>query len=261
MIRLLQIELNKLRSYRAFWVLTIMYFVGLAGTLLSIQGIFNSLLGDDVPAAMLDRWDFYSLPDGWHYMSWIATLFNYLLPVVMVIVVSAEFTNKTVRQNIINGMSRAEWMSGKLLLVAFLAFLSTAVVFLSTLFMGLLHSDMSDGVALFAQTGYILGYFIATSGYLIVAMLLSILIRNTGVVIGVMSIYSLFLEKVISLPFPKEMRNYFPLSSMDNLVSMPFTLTGTTDQAVLPIPYLICALLYIALFSGLSYLILQKRDL
>ena len=263
MIRLLTIELNKLRTYRAFWVLTIMYFVGLAGTLLSIQGVFNALLDENAPPVMKGglSWDFYSLPEGWHYMSWIASLFNFLLPVVIVIVVSAEFTNKTVRQNIINGMSRSEWMTGKLLLIGFISFLSTAVVFLVTLLMGLVHSDLSIGAELFSKSGYLLGYFIQTAGYLMLATLLSILIRNTGVVIGIMSIYSLFLEKVISLPLPREMRDYFPLSSMNNLVSLPFDLTPNADDPVLPIPFLVCALLYIGLFAGIGYWILKRRDL
>jgi ABC-type transport system involved in multi-copper enzyme maturation permease subunit len=264
MIRLLQIELNKLRMYRAFWVLTIMYFVGLAGTLLSIQGVFNALLDENVPPYMRGglAWDFYSLPGGWHYMSWIASLFNFLLPVIIVIVVSAEFTNKTVRQNIINGMSRMEWMTGKLLLIGFISLLSTAVLFIVTVFMGLIHSDMSQGIELFSQTGYLIGYFIQTAGYLMVATLLSILIRNTGVIIGIMSIYSLFLEKVISLPFPREMRDYFPLASMNNLVRIPFDeLINGADQAVLPVPFLICALLYIVLFAGIGYWLLNRRDL
>jgi hypothetical protein len=116
-------------------------------------------------------------------------------------------------------------------------------------------------VELFAQSGYILGYFIQTFGYLVVAMLLSIVIRNTGVVIGIMSIYSLFLERVLSLTVPEDFRDFFPLASMDKLVTLPFTLTGTADDPVLPPAYLICALLYIGLFSGLGYYILHRRDL
>ncbi len=265
MIRLLQIELNKLRTYRAFWVLTIMYFVGLAGTLLSIQGIFNAFLDENVPSAMQNGlnmgWDFYSLPDGWHYMSYIASLFNFLLPIVVVIIVSAEFTYKTVRQNVITGMSRMEWMTGKLILMTFFALASTLLLFLITLGLGLAHSDLSEGTKLFAQSGFILGYFIQTTGYLIFAMLLSIIIRNTGVVIGIMMIYSLFLERVMYAFLPDGAERFFPLRAFTNLVGLPFDLTSSGPAVALPLPELAIALGYIALFAGLGFWILKRRDL
>lgn len=263
MIRLLKIELNKLRTYRAFWVLTIMYFVGLAGTLLSIQGIFNAFLDDNVPSAMQGgmRWDFYSLPDGWHYMSWIASLFNYLLPIVVVIIVSAEFTYKTVRQNIITGMSRVEWMAGKLILMTFFALASTLVLLVITVGLGLFNSELSDGTKLLAQSGYILGYFIQTTGYLIFAMLLSIIIRNTGVVIGIMMIYSLFLERVLYAFLPDGWERFFPLRAFSNLVAMPFDLRNLGPTVALPIPELVIALAYIGLFAGMGFWILKRRDL
>jgi ABC-2 type transport system permease protein len=263
MIRLLQIELNKLRTYRAFWVLTILYFVGLAGTLLSIQGIFNAFLDENVPAVMQNgmRWDFYSLPDGWHYMSWIASLFNFLLPIVVVIIVSAEFSYKTVRQNVITGMSRAEWMTGKLILMAFLALVSTLVLFLITLMLGLTHSEFSDSVNLFSQVGYILGYFIQTTGYLLFAMLLSIIIRNTGVVIGIMMIYSLFLERVIYNFLPDGAQSFFPLRAFSDLVSLPFEMLTDGGAAVLPLQATLVSLAYIGIFAGIGYWILKRRDL
>lgn len=262
MIRLLSIELNKLRSYRAFWVLTILYFVGLAGTLMSIQGVFNTFLDDNVPPVMRGGfgWDFYGLPEGWHYMSWVASLFNYLLPTVVIIIVSAEFTYKTVRQNVINGLSRAEWMTGKLLLMGFFALASTLVLFIISLTFGLFNSELSDGAALFSQVGYVLGYFIQTSGYLILAMLLSIIIRNTGVTIGIMTIYALFLELVIEYRFPEEFRCYFPLRAFSNLVMNPFS-RDVISAPVLDPRDLIVSLFYIGLFAGIGYWLLKKRDL
>lgn len=266
MIHLLRIELNKLRSFRAFWILTGMYFLGLGGMLLSIQGVFNTLFDEHIPPPMQsafgDLWDFYSLPDGWHKMSWIASLFNYLLPIVVIIIVSSEFSYKTVRQNIINGMSRAQWMTGKLLLMAFFALASTMVLFLITLFMGLFHSDLGEGAQLFSQMGYILGYFIQTTGYLTLAMLLSILIRNTGVTIGIMTLYSFFLELVIEYRFDESVRGFFPLRAFSNLVKNPILEQAETFHPVVLNPQdLIVSLGYIGLFATLGFWVLKKRDL
>ncbi len=262
MIRLLQIELNKLRSYRAFWVLIILYFVGLAGTLLSIQGIFNSFLDDNVPSQMAAgaRWDFYSLPDGWHWLSWIGSFFNLLLPIVVVIIVSAEFSYKTVRQNVITGMSREEWMSGKLILMGFLALMSTLVVVLITLLLGMLHTDLSLGLKMFSKVSFVLGYLLQTSGYLLLAMLMSIIIRNTGVTIGILTVYSLFLERVMYAFLPDGFEGFFPLRAMNDMLPLPIDLLGT-GTGVLPILPTIISLIYIGLFSGAGYLILKRRDL
>ncbi|MFM2377084.1 MAG: hypothetical protein RLZZ165_2181 [Bacteroidota bacterium] len=263
MIRLLSIELNKLRSYRAFWILTTLYFVGLAGTLMTIQGVFNTFLDDNVPPVMRGgfRWDFYGLPDGWHYMSWVASLFNYLLPMVVIIIVSSEFTYKTVRQNVINGLSRQEWMTGKLLLMGFFALASTLVLFLVALTFGLAHSDWKEGLGLFSQVGYVAGYFVQTCGYLILAMLLSIIIRNTGVTIGVMAIYSLFLELVIEFRFPEEFRGFFPLRAFSNLVLNPFSRTAIGGAGAFDVQAWLVSLAYMGLFAGIGYWLLQKRDL
>lgn len=269
MIRLLKIELNKLRSFRAFWILTGMYFVALAGTLLSIQGVFNTLLDNNVPNVMQAglRWDFYSLPDGWHYMTWVSSLFNWLLPTIVIILVCAEFNYKTARQNIINGMGRAEWMAGKLVLMGFFALASTTMVVLCTVFMGMINSDLSKGLDLFLQTGYVLGYFVQTTGYLILAMLLSIIIRHTGITIGIMTIYSLFLELVVEqisihqFGMPKSWTVAFPLRAFSNLVMNPFSELTSGPLPVIDPTSWIVSLLYIGLFAGIGFWILKKRDL
>jgi ABC-2 type transport system permease protein len=262
MIRLLSIELNKLRGYRAFWILTILYFVGLAGTLLSIQGVFDTFIDENVPgpAGAFFARGFYNLPDGWHLMTWIASIFNLLLPTVVIIVVCAEFGLKTVRQNVINGMSRAQWMAGKLVLMAFFALASTLVVGLITLILGLFNSDLSDFGALFSQFGYVIGYFIQTTGYLLLATLLSILIRNTGVTIGIMTIYSLFLELVIENRLPEDYGDFLPLRAFSNLVMFPFSDSNPFGTAI-ALQDLIVSLGYIGLFAGIGFWILKRRDL
>ena len=90
---------------------------------------------------------------------------------------------------------------------------------------------------------------------------LSIIIRNTGVTMGIMTIYSLFLELVLEYRFPAEFRSFFPLRAFSNLTMNPFSRITTFDGPVLNPQDLIVSLLYIGLFAGIGYWILKKRDL
>lgn len=257
MIRLLSIELNKLRTYRAFWILSGLYFAGLAGCLLSIEGIMNSI-------SHVKIFSFTSFPDVWHAFTYIAGFFHYILAVIVIILICSEFNFKTVRQNIISGMSRGEWLAGKILLMAFFALASTLVVALCSLLLGLVSSSSFEMGMMMDKAHFILAYFVQTVGYLVFSILVGMLVRNTGIAIGIFSIYTWILEKVLVYYLPEDIGNFMPFEAFGNTIKLPFL-----DALPLGMPVqsgpdylaLSVSVFYIGLFSGLCYLFLTKRDL
>jgi ABC-2 type transport system permease protein len=257
MKRLLSIELNKLRNYRAFWILSALYFLGVAGCLLSIQGIMNTL-------SRVSLFSFNSFPDVWHYFTYIAGFFHYILAVIVIILICSEFNFKTVRQNIISGMSRAEWLVGKILLMFFFALASTMVVGLCCLMMGFSNSSASQIGIMMTKAHFILAYFIQLVGYLLFAMLLSMLIRNTGIVIGIYSIYTWILEKVLAYYLGDDIGQFLPFQAFGKMIRIPFLDAipmGIPPQTGPDLLAISVSCFYVALFGGLCYWFLAKRDL
>jgi hypothetical protein len=186
------------------------------------------------------------------------------LAVIVIILICSEFNFKTVRQNVISGMSRGEWLAGKILLMMFFALASTIVVFLCSMIMGLTHSSSFEMEMMMDQAHFILAYFIQTVGYLVFSILVGMLIRNTGIAIGIFSIYTWIIEKVIVFYLPDEVGNFLPFEAFANTIKLPFLDAlplGMTAQTGPDYLALGVSVFYIGLFTGLCYLFLSKRDL
>lgn len=263
MKRLLQIELLKLRGYRAFWILIILYAVSMAGTLLGLEAIMNSLFQDEGPgpAGALFHWDINSFPEVWEYMSWIGGFFTYILLIVVVFLVSSEFTYKTMRQNVINGLSRMEFLAGKFLLIGVLALGCTLIVALISMTLGLTSSGFVSPTKMFGHAQVMLGYFIQTLGFLMIAFWVTLIVKRSGITIGILFLYVWFLENIFRI-FWDDYIHFFPVGSMNRLTPNPFLQILNPAEAESPVllNYGV-ALLYILLFAWLSARYLRNKDI
>jgi ABC-2 type transport system permease protein len=262
MKRLLEIELLKLRGYRAFWVLMIVYVAALMLTLVGVEPMLDSMTSGAVGAARIfQTFDVNSFPDVWQYNSYMASIFTYILVIIVVFLVSSEFTYKTMRQNVINGLSRMEFLFGKFLLIGVLALGCTLVVFVVSLILGLISGGFEAG-EMFERIGFLGGYFIQTVGYLVITFWVTLLLKRSGITIGLLFLYFWFIENVICAFTPDEIDRFFPLKSLNLLCRNPFAtlLDGLTPEPFDPIQAVI-GLVYIALFGFLSALYLKNRDI
>jgi ABC-2 type transport system permease protein len=265
MKRLLSIELNKLRKYRAFWLLTGLFYFAIAVLLLTIEGVLNRFMDDELPPTMdmFGRWALYDFPDSWHYLTYMASWFHYLLAVIVVITICGEFNYKTIRQNIINGMSRADWVAGKVILLSTFALGATALIFLIGMVLGLIRGGYDAG-DIFVQMPFLMAYFLQLMGYLCLAMLAGILIRNTGIAIGVFMIYAGFGERIIWYFLPDSVDQFLPMASFDyclpNLLGgqemNPMAIQSSLD----PLP-VVMTVVYIVGLIGLGYWLIKRKDL
>ncbi|MEM7040083.1 MAG: ABC transporter permease, partial [Bacteroidota bacterium] len=188
MIRLLRIEFFKLRNFRAFWILIAMYTLGLTLTLLLFEVILNNFFSQMAPG-LGQVWDIYSFPGVWQFETWFAGFFHYILSVIIIILICNEFGFKTIRQNVINGMSRLEFLMGKLLLIAALALVSTLVVFTISMIQGLTHSSSGEMDMMFRSFSFVPAFFLQAVSYMLLAFVIGILVRRTGIAIGITLIY------------------------------------------------------------------------
>lgn len=234
MIRLISIEWLKLKNYKAFWVMFALYFVGLfvicsSGMLLLEYFKNQGVSFKDIDPTIIPLYDF---PDVWQNMVYVATYFKLFLAFIIIISVTNEINFRTLRQNIIDGLSKKEFLVSKLILIVILAALATLFLFLLGLVMGGIYSSTVNLKDIFSKLEFFPAYFLEVCTFLSLAFLLSILIKKTGFVIVLLFMYTLILEPIGVLILEESsfltdnidwMLPYMPIKALNNLISFPFT--------------------------------------
>lgn len=263
-IKLLRIEFRKQLTASGFWILLALHSL----VLILIANNLNGFLGNmnfainDIPDIDLSLKPILQFPDVWQNLTYIAGYFKIILALVVITSVSNEFTYATLRQNIIDGMSRKEWIFSKIGLAKLLALYSTLLVLALGLLLGLSQGKTVEVSEVLLRLDFVVAYFVELLTYFIYALFLALLLRKTGVSVILLLVYDFILEPILSWSFPESIRNFLPMNAIDNLNKFPFTkYVGGEVASVVSLEQLVWALGYGVLFAFLSYLILNKRDL
>lgn len=264
MLKLLRIELRKQVTSSGFWIL-----IGLHVGVVSLTSInFNSFLDNanlmvkNLPDIDLSLKPILQFPDIWQNLTYISGYFKIILALIVVTSVCSEFTYSTARQNIIDGLSRREWLFSKLGLAKILALGSTLLVFIIALTLGFQQGVPVDLSEIFTRIDFVLAYFIELTVYFVYALFLALIIKRTGLSIIILIVYDFILEPIISWSLPEKVRDFLPMNAIDNLNQFPFTkYVGNETISVVSLEQVVWAIVYGLLFTGLSYLVLNKRDL
>jgi ABC-2 type transport system permease protein len=252
MLSLLKIEWLKLKNYRTFWILSVLYLVSIFGVNYIVyrvqQNIYEAKEGQGMAQMVLGRPP-YEFPEVWHNASYWSSWLLFLPGLLMIITVTNEYSFKTHRQNIIDGWSRKEFITVKIAQALIWAFISTLTVFITAMLFGL-QGESSIDFDKFYYLGY---YFIQALSYSMVGLLFAVLFRRGGLAIGVFILYLLVLENLIALLLNRYMNfsgRYLPLESADNLIPFP-VLQNMQKQLFTPPNYtalLVVSLVYLVLY-------------
>lgn len=275
-MKLLLIELKKVVPYRTFWIILSLYFLFLGTGIIMAEYIVNNMVDDvnkrspiPLPHAVL-----FNFPDVWQNMTFFASIrFVLIFPAILVIIlITNEFTNRTVRQNIVNGMSRNEFVISKLQVVFFLALIITLIFTVVMFILGLTHSDSQSLSLMFDRFGFVFGFFIQLISFLIYAFFTAFLLRNTGLAIAIFTLYSIIIEPVIYFflraPFIWENRVYtfLPVNAVIRVVEYPAIpalkrIMELHLQENVTLSSCAVPLIYSALMTGIIFLIFKRKDL
>jgi ABC-2 type transport system permease protein len=184
MFTLLKIEWLKLRRYKTFWILLILF--------LGFSSGWNYFLANNIRDNKINNTTHnpvarmipnpYELPGTWQMVCYVNSFFLLTLGILMILLLTNEYNFRTNRQNIIDGLSRVQFAVSKLLVMFLLAILATAVTFITVVFVGKAVSDSSE--TLWQNTHFINYFFIQSLMYLLVALLISMLVKRSGLAIG-----------------------------------------------------------------------------
>ena len=282
MKRLIRIEWLKNYSYFPVILFSGIYFVLVIGfTLLcSVKSI--PILG--IPVNIRDQ-GFLNFPQIWNFLTYITALLKIFLGLIIIFTISNEFTTKMFKQNVIDGLSKKEFIISKVLTIGLLSLISTLVVLLMGLILGYSFSNTTDFSIAFKEFYFILGYFLKLFTFLSFLFFITVLLKR--VVFVFLSFFLWWILEIILLVVeytskvvekfdsqgnriteePFLITNYLPLNSISNLIDEPFQriqmvsrITGGSFEFSIPYGSILASIIYSTLFILGSYWLIKKKD-
>ena len=279
MKRLLSIELQKIWLSKSSRILTISYFFLLSFIALIASIKFN--IGSF--QLHIAEQGIFNFPYIWHFNTYIAAILKFFLAIVIVSMMSNEYSYGTLKQNLIDGMSKQEFILSKFLTVVVFAFVSTVFVFIMSLILGYSFSSYTEFSIVFTDLEYLLAYFIKLIGFFSFCLLLGILVKKSAFAIGFLFVWNVLesiLKGILSFKvFPEgktaeNITQFLPLESMSNLIVEPFSRlsvvkniqtaiggTGNGKDYDVHFTAILIVLAWTVIFMLMSYKLLKKRDL
>jgi ABC-2 type transport system permease protein len=261
---LLRIEWMKIKNYRTFWILLGITVVAIPGVNYAVYNIVNAVTGKGKggPGLNLNPFGF---PDGWHTVCYASSYLFIMQAILIITLTTNEFSFKTHRQNIIDGWSRGAFLGVKLVGIVMLAVLSTLVVLLTVLGFGFFTKSSGAVVSVWQGSRFLFFYFVQVVSYSMIAFVLSILVKRSGLAIGLFLIYMIVEQVVMGLLtnlWHVSAAQYLPEESTDRLIPFPAFHIMSQSEWEHRIPgYLIAAAVYLILYCVFTSRYFLKSDL
>ncbi len=278
MLRLLNIEFQKLRYSKSAKVLTVLYFIILTFIALIVSFEFN--IGD-IKVRIADQ-GIFNFPFIWHGNTWLAAWLKLFLAVVIVSMTANEYSNRTLKQNLIDGLSKKEFILSKFYTVIVFALISTLFIFIMSIILGYSFSDFTEFSIVTKDLEFIVAYFLKLTAFFSFCLFLGILVKRSAFSLGFLFVWWIIewlIFLLLKLLFFKgtdvaeHVTQFFPLMSMSNLIDNPVTRLNFVQTAAnqlnadLSLDYgvhwyeIVIVLVWTSLFIYWSYALLKRRDL
>ena len=214
--------------------------------------------------------DLFVHPRNWELVAWIGSWMNAsLLGFMGLFMITLEFSNRTLRQSVIFGMSRMEVALGKLIWVLALALGTTGFYVLLTM----AGEILDGGVPGVPVAGCVLRFFLQALGYLLLGTLVGMWIRQTALAALTYMAYVLVLENVCRWLFyfvvaKTRLLLFLPCQTMGALTPLPVPDTVnrliSDNPSTVPlsaIEAVLLALVYLGVFAAVFSRCIRKSDL
>ena len=266
-LQLLRLEWLKYRRNKTFIISLVLFAVFLPSSVLVILSF------GELPEPLPQPRSFFNIPDIWGLIAysgnWLAYFIFGFLGVYMI---TMETGNRTLRQSVINGMSRTQVVTGKLLFIVMIAIFATVVYMLSALALASLGTEPYAGSPLLGENWIIFRFFLVILSYLIFGFLVGLVTRSMGLGILIYFIYVFFVESAIRYLIHFEITEdrsmiFYPMNAVEDLTPIPFQ--EYTDMAqnfdfklfMTPTEAIVTSVVYMILFVIAIYQLVIRRDL
>ncbi len=287
---LLKIEWLKFKSNTVVLLLVILYTLLAPVLILGVKDVIK-----DLPPPLPGNQIFYEFPTVWDYQgytgNWLLFIF---IGFIGIFIITNEVSFKTMRQNIITGLTRNEFFLSKVSVILVISLYTTLIYYVSCLIIGLTHTPGADLSLILDNNWAGLRYFIMSMGYLSFGLMLGFILRRGALAIFLYMAYVLFIEMIIKWGtillagywaskstsveafFEKGSKflnfiNYLPLNTIEDLQPNPLLITmdhmiDLQDKFNLKIVLsntsaMIGGTCMVLLFLFLAYRSFMKRDI
>ena len=274
MFRLLNLELQKLWQNKTSRVLIYISFI-LPFTVLVLSSIKINFFG--LFTLELGELGIFNFPIIWHITTFFAAQFKFFFAIVVVSMIGNEYSNKTLKQNLIDGLSKKEFILSKFYTIVFFSLAATVLIGVASLLIGLYYSSYTEIDIIFTGIEFLLAYFVKLVGFFSLCLFFGMLLKRSAFALAFLFVEFILewiifgiLQWKISSEAAWGFVNSAPIHSMWNLINQPFQriiMTKFPDKADMAYDYAVhwyeiaIVLAWTALFIFLSYRLLKKRDL
>ncbi len=271
MIYLFELEWLKQRNFTVFRSMVILYLIALPGLFLVAKTI--EIDANEMPPFLPSIDHLFMFPSVWEWLAYVGNWLSFFfLGFLGVLMVTNEHRNKTLRQNIITGISRKQYYLSKLSFIIGLCLAATIYYTLCALIFGFIHTETIYFNTITKDSQFIFRFFLMGMGYMSFGFLLGMLIRRTGIALFLYLTYVMVLEAILRgihfYFFKHGTMNYYPMNAIEDLAPFPvfrladpFIEERGFDTCLSSTEAIILSSIYILLFLSLSYRRLMKADL
>jgi ABC-type transport system involved in multi-copper enzyme maturation permease subunit len=189
-----------------------------------------------------------------------------------------EYSNKTLKQNLIDGLSKKEFILSKFYTIVFFSIAATVLIGVATFIIGMYYSSYTEATIVFREVEFLLAYFVKLVGFFSLCLFFGMLLKRSAFALAFLFvlyivewiIFGVVFKISDSSDIAFKVKNFLPLESMYKLIDQPFqrvVMTKFPDKAELSYDYAVhfseiaIVLGWTAIFIFLSYSLLKKRDL
>jgi ABC-2 type transport system permease protein len=235
MLHIAKTEWLKIKKYPAFW-----WIMGI--TALTYPGVNSIILyqyyslveqqsaAGQVVKALLGNP--FALPEAWKTVAYFSSIFVFIPAIVIIMLITNEYTYKTNRQNIIDGWSRKDFMTGKLIDVLILSAIVTMLYTVVALVIGITNTTGTQPDKW--KLVYYIGLFaLQTFSQLSLAFMVGLLVRKSFIALAIFAFYFIMLEPIsvnlLRIKLHSNIGRFFPLEISHKLIPRP-AFIGRIDE-------------------------------
>lgn len=277
MKRLLTIDLHKIFKNRASKIILLTYFVLLS--LIALAAAVKINIG--INEFQLAREGIFEFPYIWHFTTYSAAILKLFIAIVVITMMTNEYSYGTLKQNLIDGLSKEEFCLSKFLSIVLLALVSTIFVFIFTFVLGFIYSKDTSTAVIFTDLQYLVGYFFKLVGFFSMCFFLAVLVKKSAFALGLLFVWNiiegvlgLILTFSVSEKTADSIVSLFPLEAMSNLIKEPVSRltmikdmqesldpTGSLKEYDVMFSDIAIVSVWTVIFIMASLWLLKKRDL
>lgn len=265
MLQIIKIEWLKVKYYRAFWILIALGLLSILAPNFIIHDVFISRIPKEAQALLGPS--IYDFPLVWQTVASVGSYTSGIFGLLLITLVTNEFTYRTHRQNIIDGWERSDFILSKLFWVVSLALIAFLTCLIAVFIFGGIFRHTAFSLE---GSHYMLYYLLQVLVLLLIALLLAMLIKRTGLAIILFVGYIMFGEQLLVFILKRNFGNLgglLPLQAGDELLPFPILdkvekLAGTRYQGPYDSEvYLAALVVYIVLLIWAVFRRMLRSDL